>query len=385
MKIARYSALARPAISVPKRLPTNTNQMKIRFARVAIRWSALALLGFALISTERLYGQALQEPFVDPLEPVTGKTEVLTSPEQRQPAIDLLTQVQRNFSVVMSGAPYTMKVSFTASGTSEFEGEGTMDALEDSPNWYWTAHLAGVSPMRMGTRGHIYGSADAVPMRVQMVRSALFRPVPGFPNQKAIRTANANLNGVEATCVLLSGSVAKAVPARSWWDREYCVDANGLLRLASEAAGAYMLYDYENAIQFHGHVIPRNIKVVQGGATVLEIHVESLEDGVAGEDTAFKPTPEMLALGPAYVMGSSEWTPIRVDPNPNGPLQRIDTVIVHAIASHDTGKVLDAEAVQTGNPTLAAKAIGVVRQTSFPPTGLQRELFVAVEFFNRQE
>jgi hypothetical protein len=47
--------------------------------------------------------------------------------------------------------------------------------------------------------------------------------------------------------------------------------------------------------------------------------------------------------------------------------------------------VLDAEAVQTGNPTLAAKAIGVVRQTSFSPTGLQRELFVAVEFFNRQE
>lgn len=385
MEIARYSALGRPALSVPKRLPTNTNRMNARVARIAIRCIALALLSFALISTENLYGQALQEPFVDPLEPVTGKTEILTSPEQRQPAIDLLTQVQRNFSVVMSGVPYTMKVSFTASGTSEFEGEGTMDALEAAPNWYWTAHLAGVSPMRMGTRGHIYGNSDAVPMRVQMARSALFRPVPGFPNQKAIRTAVANVNGVEATCVLLSGSVAKAVSGRGWWDREYCVDANGLLRLASEAAGAYTLYDYENAFQFHGHVVPRNIRVVEGGATVLEIHVESLEDGIASADTAFNPTPEMLALGPVYAMGSFEWTPIRVDPNPNGLLQRIDTVMVHAIASHDTGKVLDAEAVQTGNPALAAKAIEVVRQTSFPPTGLQRELFVAVEFFNRQE
>jgi hypothetical protein len=385
MQIARYSALARPAVSVPNRLPRCVNRVKARFARVAIHWSGLALLGLALIPTDRLYGQALQEPFVDPLEPVTGKTEVLTSPQQRQPAVDLLTQVQRNFSVVMSGAPYTMKVSFTASGTSEFEGEGTMDALADSPNWYWTAHLAGVSPMRMGTRGHLYGNADAVPMRVQMVRSSLFRPVPGFPNQKAIRTAKANVNGVEATCVLLSASVAKSVSGRGWWDREYCVDANGLLRLASEAAGAYTLYDYENAFQFHGHEVPRNIKVVEGGVTVLEIHVESLEDGIASADTVFQPTPEMLALGPVYAMGSFEWTPIRVDPNPNGLLKRIDTVMVHAIASHDTGKVLDAEAVQTGNPALAAKAIDVVRQTSFPPTGLQRELFVAVEFFNRQE
>jgi hypothetical protein len=385
MQIARFSAGARPAMCASKHFLRIANRMKMRWARVAFRCAALALVGFALISTENLYAQALQEPFVDPLEPVTGKTEVLTSPEQRQPAIDLLTQVQRNFSVVMSGAPYTMKVSFTATGRSEFEGEGTMDALEAAPNWYWTAHLAGVSPMRMGTRGHIYGNADAVPMRVQMVRSALFRPVPGFPNQKAIRTASANLNGMEVTCVLLSASVAKAVTGRGWWDREYCVDANGLLRLASEAAGAYTLYDYENAFQFHGSVVPRNIKVVEGGATVLEIHVESLEDGIASADTAFKPTPEMLALGPVYAMGSFEWTPIRVDPNPNGLLQRIDTVMVHAIASHDTGKVLDAEAVQTGNPTLAAKALDVVRQTSFPPTGLQRELFVAVEFFNRQE
>ncbi|MGB8324361.1 MAG: hypothetical protein WCE52_15490 [Candidatus Acidiferrum sp.] len=385
MRIARYSSLARPTLWVPKRFLKIANRMKMPLTSVAFRCATLILVGFALISTENLYGQALQEPFVDPLEPVTGKTEVLTSPEQRQPAIDLLTQVQRNFSVVMSGAPYTMKVSFTASGTSEFEGEGTMDALEDSPNWYWTAHLAGVSPMRMAAQGHIYGNTDAVPMRVQMVRGALFRPVPGFPNQKAIRTATANISGLEVTCVLLSGSVAKAMPARGWWDREYCVDANGLLRLASEAAGAYMLYDYENAIRFHGHVIPRNIKVVQGGTTVLEIRVESLEDRAATQETAFNPTPEMLALGPAYAVGSSEWTPIRVDPNPSGPLQRIDTVIVHAIASHDTGKVLDAEAVQTGNPALAAKAIDVVRQTSFPPTGLQRELFVAVEFFNRQE
>jgi hypothetical protein len=154
--------------------------------------------------------------------------------------------------------------------------------------------------------------------------------------------------------------------------------------VASDAMGVYAIYDYENAIQFHGHVIPRNIKVVEGGATVLEIRVESMEDDVEQQGT-FRPTPEMISLGASYAMGSPEWTPIRVDPNPQGMMQRIEPVMIHAVASHDTGKVLEAEAVQTGDPALAAKAIEVVRQTSFPVTGLQRELFVAVEFFIRQE
>jgi hypothetical protein len=390
MRIARLSALKRTfsAVLLKFRGLLPTIVLRLRFRRYAFiprSRVALALLSFAFISTGNLHAQVLQPPS-DPLEPVTGRTEVLTTPEQRQPAIDLLTRVQRNFGVTMSGAPYTMKVSFTASGNTEYEGEGTMEVLEALPDWSWTVHIAGISPTRVGTTGFLYGSADPVPLRIQMLRSFLFRPVPGFPNQKAIRTATTTLNGVQVTCVLLSGSVAKAAPPRSWWDREYCVDANtGLLHLASEAQGIYAIYDYENAIQFHGHVIPRNIKVVEGGATVLDIHVDSMEDGVAEDQAALKPTPEMISHGPSYPMGSPEWAPIRVDPNPHGPLQKIETVMVHAAASHDEGKVLEAEAVQNSDPVLAAKAIEVVKQTSFPAAGLQRDLFVAVEFFIRQD
>jgi hypothetical protein len=341
---------------------------------------------FALISVGAAHAQVLPPPPPDPLEPVTGKTQVLTTPEDRQPAIDLLTKVQRNFSVTMSGAPYTMKVSFTATGQTEFEGAGTMEALESLPNWSWSAHIAGISPARIGSNAHIYGNADPVPMRVQMLRSALFRPVAGFPNQKALRTATANLNGTEVTCVLLSASIPKSAPPRNWWDREYCVDADGLLRMASEAVGIYAIYDYEDAIQFHGHVLPRNIKVVEGGATVLEVHVDSMADGVAAQDqSAFRLTPEMTSLGPTFSMGSPEWTPIRVDANPEGTLQRIEPVMIHATASHDTGKILEIEAMQNADPDLAAKAMDVVKQTEFPATGLQRELFVAVEFFIRRD
>jgi hypothetical protein len=218
-----------------------------------------------------------------------------------------------------------------------------------------------------------------------MLRSALFRPIPGFPNQKAMRTATTNFSGTEVTCLLLSGSVAKDAPPRGWWDREYCVDANGLLRLASEAVGIYAIYDYEDAIQFHGHVIPRNVKIVEGGVTVLDIHLDSMVDGVANEQSAFKLSPEMISMGPTFTMGSPEWTPIRVDANPQGALQHIEPVMVHATASHDTGKVLEVEAVQNADPALAAKAMDIVKQTDFPATGLQRELFVAVQFFVRKE
>src|SRR5271166_3807599 len=70
---------------------------------------------FALISTGKLHAQVLQPPPFDPLELVTGRAELLITPEQRQPVIDMLTKVQRNFSVSMSDNPYTLKVSFTAS------------------------------------------------------------------------------------------------------------------------------------------------------------------------------------------------------------------------------------------------------------------------------
>src|SRR5271170_1169078 len=122
-------------------------------------------------------------------ELVTGQTEILVTPEQRQSAVDLLENVQHNFAVAMSRFPYTMKVSFRGSGDTLYEGEGTMEAEESLPNWRWTAQVAGLVSTRMTLDGKTYGTAEAVPMRVQMVREALFRPVSGSPNQKAIRVA----------------------------------------------------------------------------------------------------------------------------------------------------------------------------------------------------
>ena len=123
--------------------------------------------------------------------------------------------------------------------------------------------------------GKVYGTADPVPLRVQMVRGALFRPIPGSPSRKAIREADVDFNGEQVSSVLQAGTGPPTGIPRQWSDREYCVDPRtGLLMISSEAAGVYAVYDYTNAINFHGHTLPRQITFFQSEKAVLDIHVE---------------------------------------------------------------------------------------------------------------
>jgi hypothetical protein len=319
----------------------------------------------------------------DSHELVTGQTKILVTPEQRQTATNLLEDVQRNFNVTMSNFPYTMKVSFTGTGNTEYEGDGAMEADEALPNWKWTARIGGLAPTRMMVDGKAYGTPDPVPMRVQMVREALFRPIPGSPNQKAIRVADVDYNGKQVRCILLAGNGPRTGVPREWWDREYCVDSsNGRLLISSEAAGVYVVYDYTNAVDFHGHGLPRQITFFQGEKTVLDIHVDSMKDGVEDQATLFSPAAVESLVGPTFFLASAQWTRIRVDENPQGSLVRIEPVIVHATVSNDTGKVLEAEAV--GSSNLSDRAVEIVRGNVFSPTGFQRDLYIAVEFYVRQ-
>jgi hypothetical protein len=94
------------------------------------------------------------------------------------------------------------------------------------------------------------------------------------------------------------------------------------------------------------------------------------------------PRAAAALVHPTFLLASAQWTPIRVDENPQGPLIRVEPVIVHATVSNDTGKVIEAEAI--GNSDLSARALEIVRKTAYSPNGFQRDLYVAVEFFIRQ-
>jgi Gram-negative bacterial TonB protein C-terminal len=122
--------------------------------------------------------------------------------------------------------------------------------------------------------------------------------------------------------------------------------------------------------------------IVEGGATVLQIHLESIED--ANQDPSqFVPTHKMLSHGPGAIMVGPFRFPESV-PTPAGYGGGVKPVIVHAILDQK-GRVLDAEVVQSSDPVLSGAALAVVWHSSYRPAARkdgprQREAFINVKF-----
>lgn len=346
----------------------------------------LAAIPFSLIVVApAARGQAMALAAVPdtPLELVTGSARVLITPEERDAAMDLLARARQNVTLHAAGMPpFQMKVSFTASGGSQFEGDGTMEEIYAGPVFRWTERLASSSQLHIVSGGQVYATnpAEPVPLRVQMVRGAIFQPIGPAPGAGMIRAQNVQRDGQELTCLLLSGSVPTAPMPRQWVETEFCIDPHtALLHSWSAAPGIYVNYDYGDAIQFHGRTLARQITVVEGNNPVLKIHIDSLQDGVHLDPAIFQPTREMTSAGPAFVLGYPQRFPMRAGLLENSTLQIIQPVIVHATLSNVDGRVLEAEALQDTNPQLAQDAVDLVEHSHFPATGMQQEVFINVQ------
>ena len=72
---------------------------------------------------------------------------------------------------------------------------------------------------------------------------------------------------------------------------------------------------------------------------------------------------------------------------PSGYSGTVQPVIIHAVLD-EKGRVLDAEAVQSSHPTLAAAALGIVWRSTCAQRmregKLQREAFINVNFSSPQ-
>lgn len=327
----------------------------------------------------------------DPLELATGDTLKVANPENRALVLHLLERARQNGSELYAagGPPVHLKVSFTSSGQSRYTGSGEMEEIRYSRQtaWRWTARLGDYSQVRVFQYGVPYDekTPGPIPLRVQMVRGAIIWPMANVRPGTMIRMASAQWHGMEVMCVLLSGGDGvSAARGRQWEEREYCVDTkSALLRIYSEAPGIYTVYDYNDALHFHGRTLAREISVVESGDTVLQIHVDSLEDAGAPDAAMFTPTKPMLARGPGIVLVPSVRIPV-VAASPAGHAGKVEPVIVHA-SIDDEGKVVEAEALQNSDPSLSNAAISAVKTSSYPPlrraTGpVQTEAFINVEF-----
>jgi hypothetical protein len=348
-------------------------------------------LGFGLLAyclcIPTIFGQTNAPPF-DAYEMVTREPRILTKPADRSAAIDLLDRARQNYNLHSNppdvSIPYALKVMFETSGAAQLEGDWTMEELSDGgSHWRWTAQVRDLVAIRIGTDGRVYGTnpPEPIPLRVQMVRSALYWPIVHNVGAHEIRAANVERDGKAISCVLLSHSLPPNPAPRSWVENEYCVDsATGRLQMWSEAPGIYVVYDYAGATEFHGHTLPRQISIYEDGQLVVQAHVESLKDAADIDPNLFKPTPDMADAGGSFTLAAPNRLPMRVDPTDGPTSPFFQPVIVHAILDAEDGTVLDAETLQNSDRELSHAALDMVTSTAFEPSGFQQEVFINVQF-----
>ena len=322
-------------------------------------------------------------PPPDPHELVTHQPRVLTKPTERSAAIALLDGARQDLNMHIFGA-YELKASFQTSGGTQQEGEGTMEELSNGPQWRWSAQLAGVTVVRVGGDGHVYGTnpAEPVPLRIQQIRAALHWPIlRNSGPASVIREADVKRDGKPVTCLLLSAAVPDNPAPRAWVEEEYCIDpATNLLQMWSAAPGVFAEYDYADAAEYSKHVLPRQISIFEGGALVAQTRVESFGDPGKIDASAFQPGPEMTDVGESFTLSGPRRFPMRVDPSDAPTSTYFQPVIVHATLDAKEGRVLEAEPLENSNPDLSRAAMELVKSTSFEATGFQQEVFISVQF-----
>lgn len=359
----------------------------------------LALL-FSILAIPALHAQAEEasagprftwpETPSSPHEPVTGPLQVLSSPRDRAWAAELLDRAGQNYRFyVAHGTPFTMRVSFVASGQSQFGGNGSMEETWlDDGHKTWTAELAGNTSGRSVYLGHRWpvGGSLVIPLRVQMVRSALFWPVAGTRPREDLRMQKVNFQGSPLTCILTAGNLKFPPAGRHWVETEYCVDEQtGLLHLWSAAPGYYTVYDYTQSVSWNGHQIASTITFYENSMQVLQIHVENVANATANPES-FRPPPEFASQPPAPGNGGPVHFAVIVAPKGQRPTSgQITPIIVHAAIAAD-GSLLDAEVVTPVDAAFAQRALAEVkaRCRCFIAPNEQTEALINVEFFSDQ-
>jgi hypothetical protein len=350
------------------------------------------LVFLVAVPVSPLFAQTAVGPLpADPLELATGATLKVANPENRALVLSLLERARQNTSELYAagGPAFHLKLSYFSSGQSGNTSAGVMDEIRYSRQtfWRWSATLGDYSQVRIFQNGVPYDEKrpGPIPLRLQMVRGAVIWSMANVRPGMMIRMASAQWHGMEVMCALLSAAEEmSASPGRHWDEREYCIDTkSALLRIYSEAPGMYTVYDYDGALPFHGRTVAPQISIFEGGETVLQIHLQTLQDAGAPDPALFTPTKEMLARGPGIVLIPAARFRVVAAP-PAGHSGRLGPVMVHA-STDDQGKVVEAEALQNSDPGLSSAALFLVKRSTYPPavraTGtVQGEIFVNVEF-----
>lgn len=328
------------------------------------RWAVVAVV----ISMGVLHAQdpvrphvQLVEPRVpsDPLELVSGDAQPVTDAAQRAEIVDLLAKEHRLSNV--RAQPYDLKTTFTISGSLS-AGEWQEEDISPSGDFYrWTVTGPGYSALNLTAHHLFYSSQQStvLPLRLMQVHQAIFRPEAVVGPHATLRIASASLDGVDLTCALVTHNAIEAAAAggRRWEEQEWCVDPKaGTLVTFSEAPGSYVRYDYSNALQFQGRLIPNGFTITQGGEKIVQAQAASVVKPAANPD-AYQ-TAGLNQIGEGNAMALSPWEFRMTFPGAAGGAQVTGTqvVAVHAMQS-TAGDISDAEVLASSDPALNETAL----------------------------
>jgi len=326
----------------------------------------------------------------DPLEMVTGKVKPANTPASREAVFDLLNRARNSYVLRSAGTGYDLKVTFNVNsgGQTDFDGAWEMeDVFDPNQGLRWTAKTEGYSTIQILSNQMAYGQATAnyIPLRLQEARAALFDPIPAAANVERafIRTSKAIFKGTQLTCVLLSrsGNAAARSSSRLWEETEECIDPqSGLLRVHSQIPGRYYAYDYSNAPQLAGRVLPRKVSVTEAGKKVSKISVDSLTEISAADAALFVPTEQMKADGRVIMMAGAQKISRFAGPGPYAADATAQPVCVFGLVT-PTGQLVEAHSLQPTDPNSQA-AVEAAKQIDFsnptPIVGRPQQHFVFI-------
>ncbi|MGA2880116.1 MAG: hypothetical protein ABSG13_14305 [Bryobacteraceae bacterium] len=335
----------------------------------------------------------------DPLEMVTGQIQTVDTSASREAVLQLLARARDSYALRSADQGYDLKVSFTVNsgGETEYDGSWKMeDVFDPQQGLRWTANAAaGYSTTQISANGIFYGegTASTIPLRLQEARAALFDAIPaaGFVDRDLIRTSTSTFEGVQVTCILLSApdSAATATPGRRWEETEECIDPqSGLLRVHSQVPGRYYAYEYSNALQLGGHLVPRKVVVTEAGKSVSEISVDSLVPLPAADPSLFVPSEEMKAAGPPIAMAGAQKIWRFAGRGPFTSRVTAHPVCVFGLVT-PSGQLVEAHSLQPSDPNSPAAVEAAKRMNFFYPTPpgarpQQHFVFVIEKFVSSQ-
>ncbi len=353
---------------------------------------AFAFLAMLIPAGTAAEAQVQIAPPSDPMDPVTGNVQPVTTVEQRGAAVALMTRAVDQYSLHSKGTPaHILQIAFNATASTLFPGGAGQlrETWISGQNWRWDAALGNYSLLRISSSGVAYDqqTPQPIPLRLKMLANAVFAPLQfTTPRVAAMRTANVVWKGAAVTCILLSpeGSVATGA-GRQWDESEFCIDSStGLLDVYSEVPGIYAFYDYTNALKFHDRVLPGSVTIDENGENVVQAQLTSVTDTNASDTSPFTPTAQMKSQGAAVVLFAPMrmTRTVREGSGPSGGA--VQPTIVH-VTLDELGNVQESEVLQTSG--VSAQALAFVQQMKVwpvPQTGgtppRQREAFVRVMF-----